>query len=129
MTRRIVRYHHVTHNVMRSHADVARRFYGDVLGLPEIPPVGDPTNQRLIWFQVGNQQLHLVLCDSVDPASTRHIALAVEDFDGVIERLHRSGARFEESGSGELWRLRADGSKCAFCYDPDGNRIELVEAR
>ena len=118
---------HITHNISRSNVASARRFYGESLGLVEIPAVLDPTGKRLIWFEVGNQQLHLSIRDAADPTSSRHFAVVVEDFDQVVEALKTKGARMEDWESGKLWRVRPDGIRSTFCYDPDGNRIELLD--
>jgi catechol 2,3-dioxygenase-like lactoylglutathione lyase family enzyme len=127
MPSRIVRYHHVTHNISRSNIAAARHFYGDLLGLTELSPMGDPTNQRLIWFQVGDQQLHLVLRDRTRTEEARHLAVLVEGFDEIVACLEGEGIPFDELVPGQKWGVRPDGAKYAFCYDPDFNRIELME--
>jgi hypothetical protein len=52
------------------------RFYRDVLGLREIakPKTFD---FRVIWFDLGTQQLHLLLKPNPDTLSPRHFALRV----------------------------------------------------
>ena len=127
MPPKIVRYHHVTHNVSRAGIEAARRFYRDILGLEEVPAVEDPAGQRLIWFTVGNQQLHLIIRDEPDPGSTRHLAVLVEGFDAFINHLRLHGVRLDEREPGQFWGRRSTGAKYAFCYDPEGNRIELME--
>ena len=125
---RVIEYHHVTHNISRANQEAARRFYRDMLGLEEIPSFQDPTGERLIWFSVGGQrQLHLVKCDAPDLTSSRHLAVLVDAFDGMVARLRAHGVRMDECEPGQFWGLRANGLKYAFCYDPDGNRIELME--
>jgi len=124
----ILRYHHVTHNIARENVGAARHFYGDILGLKEIPATEDPTGNRLIWFAVGELQLHLVIRDKPEPASSRHIAVVVDDLEQLVDHLRRCAVRIEEREMGRYWFRRSDGSRTAFCYDPDGNRIELVEA-
>ena len=56
-------------------ADVerSRRFYRDVLGLTEIhkPRTFDFV---VVWFDLGNQHLHLLLKDEPDTLSPRHFA-------------------------------------------------------
>ena len=121
-----MRLHHVTHNIARLNLNRARQFYGELLGLKEIEPIGDPTNQRLVWFAIANQQLHLVLHDQPDPPSSRHLAVFVEDFEMLVARLEKANVILDELKPGQHWSTRPDGSKVAFCYDPDGNRIELM---
>jgi catechol 2,3-dioxygenase-like lactoylglutathione lyase family enzyme len=127
---RVSTYHHVTHNVSRKNLTVTLEFYGTHLGLVRIPSTEDPTGQRLIWYAVGTQQLHLAVQDTSDPATSRHTALIVEGMDALVAALESSGVRldtFETDGRRESFKRRRDGSRSAFCYDPDGNRIELIE--
>ena len=54
-----------------------------------------------------------------------HIAIAVEDLDGTLERLSTTGIEPEKPP----YRPggRTTGSRIAFVRDPDGYRIELIE--
>lgn len=122
---KITAYHHVTHNISRGNVEAARYFYGTLLGAPEIPATEDPSGERLMWFLVGTQQLHLVIHDDPDAPSSRHFAAVVDDLDAMVDRLSREGVRLDVRNNGTIG-IRRDGSRNAFCYDPDGNRIELV---
>jgi len=125
---RIIGYHHVNQNVGKSDVVAVRRFYRDILGLEEISArQQDPTGERLMWFSLGNGQLHLNMGGKTDPPSSRHFAVLVNDFDGLIRHLESHGVRLEECEPGKFWGSRPDGKKYAFCYDPVGNRIELME--
>ena len=81
-----------------------------------------------MWFALGNGQLHLNMGGKTDPPSSRHFAVVVHDFDDMIANLTRHGVRLEECEPGRLWGVRPNGLKYAFCYDPVGNRIELMES-
>lgn len=118
---------HITHNISSANIEAARRFYGKSLGLTEIPAVLDPTGKRLIWFQLGEGQLHLSIRDTADKSTSRHFAVALPNFDLIVGRLQEHGAQTEDWDSGKLWRVRPDGIRSTFCYDPDGNRIELLD--
>ena len=52
-----------------------------------------------------------------------HIALSVEDLDGVLARLAKSGIEPEKPP----YSVREGGSRLCFVRDPDGYRIELIE--
>ncbi len=54
-----------------------------------------------------------------------HIALAVDDLDGVLERLEREDIRPERPP----YTVREGGSRLCFVRDPDDYRIELIEKR
>lgn len=52
-----------------------------------------------------------------------HIALAVDDLDGTLERLAADGIEPEKPP----YTVRDGGSRLCFVRDPDGYRIELIE--
>jgi lactoylglutathione lyase len=52
-----------------------------------------------------------------------HIALAVNDLDGTLERLAKVGIEPEKPP----YSVREGGSRLCFVRDPDGYRIEVVE--
>ena len=53
-----------------------------------------------------------------------HIALTVDDLDGTLERLADKGIEPEKPP----YRVREGGSRICFVRDPDGYRIELIDA-
>jgi catechol 2,3-dioxygenase-like lactoylglutathione lyase family enzyme len=57
----------------------------------------------------------------------RHIAFETDDLQSTYDRLSAAGVRFTRSPyvvpDGD-----AAGTKLAFCFDPDGNRVELIQA-
>ena len=102
-------------------------FYVDVLGfsiVPDRPDLGFPG----AWLQVGEQQIHLLEVPNPDPVSNRpehggrdrHVAIAVTDFDSLIELLSSKKIPFTRSKSGR---------NALFCRDPDGNALEFIEAK
>ena len=52
-----------------------------------------------------------------------HIAIAIEDLDGTLERLAELGIEPEKPP----YTVREGGSRLCFVRDPDGYRIELLE--
>jgi lactoylglutathione lyase len=52
-----------------------------------------------------------------------HIALAVDDLDETLARLHEQGIDPER----EPYRVREGGSRICFVRDPDEYRIELID--
>jgi catechol 2,3-dioxygenase-like lactoylglutathione lyase family enzyme len=97
----------------------SRYFYRDVLGLKEIakPKTFD---FKVLWFDLGNQQLHLLQKPQPDTRSPRHFALRVADV--LAARSHFRGLGIEIQETTPI-------PKCDrfFVYDPDGNRIEIVQ--
>jgi lactoylglutathione lyase len=54
-----------------------------------------------------------------------HIAVTVDDLDGVLERLEGEGIRPERPP----YTVREGGSRLCFVRDPDDYRIELIDKR
>jgi lactoylglutathione lyase len=52
-----------------------------------------------------------------------HVAVAVEDLDGTLERLAGQGIEPERPP----YTVREGGSRLCFVRDPDGYRVELIE--
>jgi lactoylglutathione lyase len=52
-----------------------------------------------------------------------HIAIAVDDLDGTLERLGGHGIEPEKPP----YQVREGGSRICFVRDPDGYRVELIE--
>ncbi len=81
---------HLDHcSVLITDVERSRRFYGQLLGLREIakPRTFDFV---VIWYDLGNQHLHLLLKDQPDTLSARHFALRVADIQAA--RAHFAGA-------------------------------------
>ena len=53
-----------------------------------------------------------------------HIAIAVDDLDGTLERLAAAGIEPERPP----YTIREGGSRLCFVRDPDGYRIEMIES-
>ena len=122
-----MRINHVTHNISRDNVEAARSFYSESLGLEEVRATLDPSGKRLIWYRLGSQLLHLSIRDQADARSTRHVALVIDDFEQRLSRLEEDEVPFDRWDAGSLWRVLPNGTRSAFCYDPDGNRIELLD--
>lgn len=103
----------------------SRAFYEGVLGLR--PDPGRPAmSYDGVWYNVGPaQQIHLLVLPDPEagihrPAHggrDRHIALAVSDFAGLVDRLNQAGV---------VYTLSSSGRRALFCRDPDGNALELM---
>jgi catechol 2,3-dioxygenase-like lactoylglutathione lyase family enzyme len=99
----------------------ARRFFGDLLGLPEVEKP-EPLRQRGgVWFSLGAQQLHVGVEAPFSPARKSHVALSVQA--GELDALAR---RMTAAGADVVWDDTLPGTRRFFSRDPWGNRIELV---
>jgi glyoxylase I family protein len=97
----------------------SRRFYRDVLGLKEInkPRTFDFV---VLWFDLGNMHIHLLLKDKPDSISPRHFALRVAD--AASARIY-----FRERGLAIQETTPISGADRFFIHDPDDNRIEIIQ--
>lgn len=112
--------HHCS--IVVSDMDRAVAFYKRILGLPEIgiPSTFPPAGLRVRWFQLGDQQLHLIPTPEPDATSPRHVALNVDDAQAARAELKNKGVAISES-------VPIPGANRFFVSDPDGNKIELIE--
>ena len=103
-----------------SEAD-ARRFYGELLGLAELPKPETLRARGGVWFACGDRQLHVGIAEPFAPATKAHPALLVRlaDLDRLAERLEAGGCRVQ-------WDDAIPGTRRFYTADPWGNRIELV---
>jgi len=111
---------HLDHcSVLITDVERSRRFYGELLGLREIakPRTFDFV---VIWYDLGNQHLHLLLKDQPDPRSARHFALRVADIQAARAHFAAQGVAMQET-------TPIPGADRFFIHDPDGNRIEIIQ--
>jgi len=110
----------------------SRRFYGEALGLEEVPR---PANFAFAgaWFAFGDTEIHLLAeADTTARAGmpppgpglagglATHLALEVDDVPAWQARL---GAQGVAPASGPM--PRGDGVDQLFVFDPDGYVVEL----
>jgi catechol 2,3-dioxygenase-like lactoylglutathione lyase family enzyme len=120
-----VRLHHVSFAIQD--LDASRRFFGGVLGLPEIERPN--FNFAGAWFALGDRQLHLIVQSSAGREAagrisrSDHMALEVGSLDDVKKALHDAAIEYGEGSNQAL------GMDQIFCRDPDGHVIEFVRYR
>lgn len=116
-----------THHVALAAVDFAllRNFYVEVLGLSV---VGEFEGHDIAFLDAGSTRIELLgegALARAPGAGWEHLALEVEDVDEACQELTRLGVIFHvapEDFPPEAPRLRI-----AFCKDPEGNVIELVQ--
>ena len=106
-------------SVIITDVERSRRFYRDVLGLKEIhkPRTFDFV---VLWFDLGNMHIHLLLKEQADIISPRQFALRVADAT-------RARKYFREQDVVTLETTPIPGADRFFIHDPDGNRIEIIQ--
>jgi catechol 2,3-dioxygenase-like lactoylglutathione lyase family enzyme len=97
----------------------ARSFYGDLMGLREIPKPPALAARGGVWFAVGSQELHVGVEEDFRPALKAHPAFSCEDADALASALQASGAPI-------AWDGAVAGARRFYTSDPFGNRLEIV---
>src|SRR4051812_36006914 len=124
----IVGLDHVQIMIPIGREDDARRFYGDLLGLTEVPKPEPLLRQGGCWFAGPGVALHIGAQDPDDAddpfvaARRAHIALLVDDLDALRARLEAGGVATTDDP-------RPIGVRRFYAHDPFGNRLELVDHR
>lgn len=98
---------------------VARAFYGDLLGLRELPKPPSLAARGGVWFAVGRQELHVGVEQDFQPALKAHPAFSCADIDALAGRL-------EESGAPVHWDDAVPSTRRFYTADPFGNRLEVI---
>ena len=118
----IRRIDHVQLAMPRAEEAAARRFYGEVLGLREIPKPQALAGRGGVWFELGDTQLHLGVDPDFRPAKKAHVGFEVSDLDAIAGRCRAAG--HETRADDNLPHRRR-----FFVDDAFGNRLELIEAQ
>ena len=104
-------------------------FY-EKLGFDEVArmPIRDEAINVFMGLPGEDPRLELTYNHGVDAyelgTGYNHIAVAVDDLDGTLEGLAQQGIEPEKAP----YTVREGGSRLCFVRDPDGYRIELIEA-
>lgn len=98
----------------------ARRFYADLLGVPEVPKPAHLAVRGGAWFEKGSVKIHLGVDPVFRPAQKAHPGLLVTGLTDLLAALRAAGHDVTE---GEP----LDGYAHAYVNDPFGNRLELLE--
>jgi catechol 2,3-dioxygenase-like lactoylglutathione lyase family enzyme len=116
----IVRVHHVQLAMPPGGEAQARAFFGDLLGIPEVPKPPELARRGGCWFERDGLRIHLGVEKDFRSARKAHPALEVEDLPRLIERLEERGHAVKEDEP-------LEGYHRVYVDDPFGNRIELLE--
>ncbi len=115
---------HVQITVPKAAEAAAKRFYGEVLGLEEIPKPAVLAGRGGAWFQKGTLQVHLSVEEGVlegNHASRRHVCYMVADLEEAEREMRAAGVEIiPDNQPVEGW-LRF------YVRDPGGNRLEIAQ--
>jgi catechol 2,3-dioxygenase-like lactoylglutathione lyase family enzyme len=101
----------------------ARAFYGELLGLAELPKPRVLAARGGVWFAVGSgQELHVGVDTAFAAARKAHPALAVPSKVALADL----AAALERAGHAVTWDVDLPGTARFYVDDPFGNRLELL---
>lgn len=112
--------HHVQITIPPDTEAEARAFYGEVLGLSEIPKPAVLAARGGLWFALGSTQLHIGAEDAPERRGGKaHVAYQVRDLAAIRQGLEAAGCQILES-------IPIPGMARFESRDPFGNRLEFV---
>ena len=100
----------------------ARRFFGELLGMPEIPKPALLAVRGGVWFRCGAQELHVGVDRDFRPAKKAHPALRLVNEQALGSLM----ARLQTAGVPTRTDEEVEGTVRFFADDPWGNRLEFV---
>jgi len=116
----IKRIDHVQLAMPAGREDVARDFYGRLLGIPEVPKPPEMQSRGGVWFENGDLKIHLGVDPDFKPARKAHPGLLVQDLRALVGILRQEGFEvLEDAQANDCYRV--------YVADPFGNRLELIE--
>jgi catechol 2,3-dioxygenase-like lactoylglutathione lyase family enzyme len=99
----------------------ARAFYGELLGLEELPKPEALAARGGCWFSTGAQELHVGVEEPFSPARKAHPSFVVTDLDSLAARLAAVGIEV-------AYDDQIPGTRRFQTADPFGNRLEFRQA-
>jgi catechol 2,3-dioxygenase-like lactoylglutathione lyase family enzyme len=117
---RITGVDHVQLAMPRGEEDAARRFYSELLGIPEVPKPPHLAARGGCWFERGDLKIHLGVDPDFRAARKAHPGLLVEDLAALRADLAAAGVAINSDEP-------LEGYDRCYVDDPFGNRIELMQ--
>jgi catechol 2,3-dioxygenase-like lactoylglutathione lyase family enzyme len=113
--------HHVQVAMPKGGEAQARAFYGDVLGLAELPKPDELQGRGGCWFRLGATEIHLGADERyAEPSPKAHVAFVVDDLEATRAHLASRGVRIDEA-------VAIPGFRRFHAWDPFGFRLEFME--
>lgn len=113
------RLQHVSIPLPPDGKDAARHFYSDLLGLEEVPVPETLNALNLLWYRLGDTELHLFIEEPAADRSARHFCIEVDDVETLRSAL-------EAGGVAVVGATAIPGRPRYFCRDPFGNMLEFT---
>ncbi|MDQ3627447.1 MAG: glyoxalase [Actinomycetota bacterium] len=116
-----MRLHHVQMSCPAGGEPAARAFYGEALGLTEVPKPAVLAARGGVWFRDPGVEVHVGVEVEFTRARKAHPAFAVADVDAVAQRVQTAG--FPVAWDGDL-----PGYRRFYTADGAGNRVEVLQS-
>jgi catechol 2,3-dioxygenase-like lactoylglutathione lyase family enzyme len=97
----------------------ARAFYGQLLRLTEVQAPSSLRERDLIWYRLGNSELHIFVETWTQGSPGRHFCIEVEDVASVQATVTAAGYTTEDA-------TPITGRPRFFVRDPFGNLVEFT---
>ncbi len=107
--------------ITTSDLQAARAFWETVF---EARPIDRPTqgvSPQGAWYELGEIELHLQFRENPKTKTDQHFALEVDNADKLAKRCRKMGRLVEER------ELLPGFVRRYFLYDPDDNRVEILQ--
>ncbi|HEY0724538.1 MAG TPA: VOC family protein [Pyrinomonadaceae bacterium] len=114
--------HHVNVTVPRELEAAAKHFYGEVMGMKEVPKPDASRGRGGAWFQLGELQLHLSIEEiQGEHLRKRHVCYTVENLQEAEQRFRNAGIEILPDD------IPTPGWSRFYVRDPGGNRLEIAQ--
>jgi catechol 2,3-dioxygenase-like lactoylglutathione lyase family enzyme len=117
---KIQRLHHVQLSIPPGGEEVAREFYGGVLGMTELEKAPALKARGGCWFRAGDWEIHLGVEPEFSAARKAHPGVLVQGLDGLAATLQAAGHAVD-------WDPLFPGHRRLYAHDGHGNRLEFLE--
>ena len=117
-----MRLHHVQLAIPAGQEEACRKFWGQTLGMTEIPKPTGLAGRGGCWFTDGDLEVHLGVEADFTPARKAHPGILVTGLTDLA-------AMLEAAGVTVTWDTELDGHDRFYAADPFGNRLEFLEPR
>jgi catechol 2,3-dioxygenase-like lactoylglutathione lyase family enzyme len=112
--------HHVQLAIPIGGEDLAREFYGGILGMTELGKPAVLAARGGCWYRGGGWEIHLGVEADFRPALKAHPGVLVNGIDAVARQLEAAGATV-------TWDDEFPGHRRFYSADLHGNRLEFLE--
>lgn len=99
----------------------AKPFYGDLLGLSEVPKPAELAGRGGAWYERGSVHIHLGVEADFRPARKAHVAFWVDEVATLNVAARAAGYEVKDDD-------QVEGIDRIFVFDPFGNRLEFQAA-